>query len=60
MATIALFGAAGKMGSRISRRLRENMDYQTMYVESGEAGVQRLKERGDTPTLPEEAARQAA
>lgn len=59
MTTIALFGAAGKMGSRISRRLRENSNYQTMYVESGETGVQRLKERGDIPTPPDEAARQA-
>ena len=59
MNTIALFGAAGKMGSRISRRLRENQDYQVLYVESGEAGAQRLKERGDTPTLPEQAAAQA-
>src|SRR5512133_505693 len=59
MTTIALFGAAGKMGSRISRRLRENKDYQTLYVESGEAGMQRLQERGDPPTLPEQAAQQA-
>jgi len=59
MTTIALFGAAGKMGSRISRRLRENKDYQTLYVESGEAGMQRLKERGDTPTPPEQAAQRA-
>lgn len=59
MTTIALFGAAGKMGSRISRRLRENQDYQTLYVEAGEAGVQQLKERGDTPTPPEQAAAKA-
>mgnify|MGYP000274198953 CR=1 FL=1 len=59
MTTIALFGAAGKMGSRISRRLRENEEYRTLYVESGEVGNQRLKERGDTPTAPDEAAQQA-
>lgn len=59
MTTIALFGAAGKMGARISRRLRENKDYTTLYVESGEAGIQRLRERGDTPTPPEQAAHEA-
>lgn len=56
MKTIALFGAAGKMGARISRRLRENADYRTLYVEAGEVGMQRLQERGDTPTSPEAAA----
>jgi D-apionate oxidoisomerase len=59
MTTIALFGAAGKMGSRIALRLRENQDYHTFFVEAGEAGVQHLKERGDTPTLPENAAAEA-
>jgi D-apionate oxidoisomerase len=59
MTTIALFGAAGKMGSRISRRLKENQDYSTLYVESGEGGVQRLVERGDAATTPELAAAQA-
>lgn len=59
MTTIALFGAAGKMGSRISRRLRENDAYQTLYVEAGETGMVRLRERGDTPVQPETAAAQA-
>ena len=59
MTTIALFGAAGKMGSRIARRLRENDNYITQYVESGDAGMARLQERGDVPTLPEQAAREA-
>ena len=57
--TIALYGAAGKMGSRISRRLRENMAYQTLYVETGEAGIGRLKDRGDAPTPAEQASREA-
>lgn len=59
MTTLALFGAAGKMGSRISRRLRENTEFKTLYVESGEAGVQRLLERGDVVTTPEQAAAEA-
>jgi len=59
MTTIALFGAAGKMGTRISNRLKEDPLFQTFYVESGEAAEARLRERGLTPTPPEEAARQA-
>jgi len=59
MTTIALFGAAGKMGTRISNRLKEDPLFQTFYVESGEAAEARLIERGLTPTPPEEAARQA-
>jgi hypothetical protein len=59
MTTIALFGAAGKMGTRISRRLMGDTSYQTLYVESGEAAEARLRERGLPPTPPEEAARQA-
>jgi ketol-acid reductoisomerase len=59
MTTLALFGAAGKMGARISHRLRGNDRYHTFYVESGAAGIQRLVERGDTPAQPETAARQA-
>jgi hypothetical protein len=59
MTTISLFGAAGKMGTRITNRLREAAEFQTFYVESGEAAEARLRERGLTPTQPEEAARQA-
>jgi len=47
------------MGSRISRRLRENHDFATLYVESGEVGVERLHARGDAATPPEMAARDA-
>jgi D-apionate oxidoisomerase len=56
MTTIALFGAAGKMGSRIARRLRGSAEFFTLYVESGAAGLERLAARGDTPTGPAEAA----
>lgn len=59
MTTLALFGAAGKMGSRISLRLRENPGYIPLFVEAGETGAQRLVERGDLPTSPETAAGQA-
>ena len=57
--TLALFGAAGKMGGRISKRLRSAADFETLYVESGEAGVARLRERGDTPVDPAQAAQSA-
>ncbi len=59
MTTLALFGAAGKMGSRISRRLKGADAYQTLYVEEGESGRSRLIERGDTPADPQTAARAA-
>lgn len=59
MTTIALFGAAGKMGTRISNRLKEDTLFQTFYVESGEAAENRLRERGLMPTPADEAACQA-
>lgn len=46
MRTIALFGAAGKVGTRISSRMKEDPSYQMLYVEVGEAGQARLRERG--------------
>jgi prephenate dehydrogenase len=57
--TIALFGAAGKVGSRIANALRAEPDYSTLYVEAGEAGLARLRERGLEPTSQEEAVREA-
>jgi prephenate dehydrogenase len=56
MTTIAFLGAAGKMGARISRRLRDDASYRTLYVEAGDVGVRRLRERGDIPTAPDAAA----
>lgn len=57
--TIALFGAAGKMGSRISRRLKQQTEFAVQYVEAGELGIQRLAERGHPVTTPAEAAASA-
>ncbi len=59
MTTIALFGAAGKMGTRITQRLRNAAGYHTLYVEAGEEAQDRLRERGLEPVSPEEAARLA-
>jgi len=46
---IALFGAAGKMGTRISRRLIEASQYQSLYIEAGEAAQAGLRQRGIEP-----------
>jgi hypothetical protein len=59
MTTIALFGAAGKIGTRIANRLRELKEYRTLYVEAGEAGLARLKAAGLSPTSKEDACAQA-
>ena len=59
MTTIALFGAAGKIGTRISNRLRHRREFRIYYVESGEPGLARLKANGLTPTSAEEACAQA-
>jgi len=59
MTTIALFGAAGKIGTRIANRLKDATEYRTLYIEAGEAGEARLRARGFTPTLREEAVREA-
>lgn len=43
MVAIALFGAGGKMGARLSRNL-EASDYDVRHVEPGEAGRARLRD----------------
>ena len=59
MVRLALFGAAGKMGTRISAKLQGDPQFEVMVVESGAAGLQRLRERNLTPTPAEEATRRA-
>jgi len=49
MAKIALMGAGGKMGCRITDNLKLNASYQIVPVETGAAGVARLAERGLSP-----------
>jgi len=56
---LALFGAAGKMGSRISRRLKDSSDYQTLYVEAGDAAQDVLRQRRLVPSDPHTAASQS-
>lgn len=53
--TVALFGAAGKVGTRISAKLADVSDYEVLHVERGEAGMARLAERGITPVAADDA-----
>lgn len=59
MTVIALFGAAGKIGARISNRLRHAAGFTTLYVEAGEAGLTRLAAAGLPATAREEACARA-
>lgn len=59
MKTIALFGAAGKVGTRISSRMKNDPSCHMLYVEAGEAGQARLRERGLVPADQAEAERLA-
>lgn len=56
---IALFGAAGKMGTRISEKLRHCPEYDLLYVEAGRPGEERLRQRGLEPSSQEGAVAQA-
>ena len=56
---VAIIGAAGKMGNRISRMLSEDPAYALLHVESGEKGLAALKERGVEAVASEEAMRVA-
>jgi len=59
MTTIALLGAAGKIGSRIARLLKDDPAYHALFVEANANSEQRLRDAGLTPTAREEAVRQA-
>lgn len=59
MLTVALFGAAGKMGGRIASKLRHHPDYRLVCVEEGDAGRAHLRAQGLDPTPWQEAARRA-
>lgn len=52
---VALFGAGGKMGCRITDRLKDADRYDVQYVEPSERGRERLAERGLSATSDEEA-----
>jgi D-apionate oxidoisomerase len=44
--TIAVLGAGGNMGTRITNALKDDPDYRMLYVEKSEKGRARLRERG--------------
>lgn len=57
--TVAVFGAGGNMGTRITNALRDEPGYHMLYVEPGDRGRTRLLERGLAVTEQEEALREA-
>ncbi len=59
MTNVAIFGAAGNMGTRACNRLKGYSDYNILYVELTPAGVEKLKARGDTPTSVDDACKSA-
>ena len=57
--TIALLGAGGKMGCRVTDHLRDNPAYRLLYVEVSERGRAALARRGVSITVQDEAVKQA-
>lgn len=55
MTTIAIFGAAGNMGTRACNALKDDPAYNILFVEAGEAAEQKLRERGLEPTSQDQA-----
>lgn len=55
MTTVALVGAGGKMGCRITDNTKKQTEYRMLHVEVADAGRQRLAERGVTPAAAEDA-----
>jgi D-apionate oxidoisomerase len=59
MTKIALMGAGGKMGSRITDNMKDLPEYQLRYVEVSPNGIANLAQRGITPTPQAEALAEA-
>lgn len=59
MTTVALFGAGGKMGCRLTDNLARSSEYRLLPVEPSEAGLGRLAERGLSAVTPDEALAEA-
>ena len=56
---VALFGAGGKMGCRLTDNLMNRPEYEMRYIETGEGGIANLATRGLTPTPEDEALKDA-
>lgn len=52
MTKVAILGAAGNMGTRISKTLKAAGRYDLYYLEEGPAGQERVQARGDTVSDP--------
>ena len=50
---IVLIGAGGKMGMRLTHNL-VNSSYKVSYVEINPSGIEKLKEKGISVSLPDE------
>jgi hypothetical protein len=59
MKQMAILGAGGKMGYRISAKLMNNADYDVKYVEISETGIKRLNDLGLAVVPMEEAVKNA-
>jgi hypothetical protein len=59
MTRIALFGAAGKMGTRIANNIKDNPNYEVLYVEANEASMAKLREQGLNSSTKEDALKKA-
>lgn len=59
MLTIALFGAAGKIGTRLSDKLKDDAEFRMLYVEASETAESHLRALGLEPSSQEEAASEA-
>jgi hypothetical protein len=55
MTTVALIGAGGKMGCRITDNMKKQADFRVLHVEVGEAGRENLARRGMTPVAADQA-----
>ena len=57
--TIAVFGAGGNMGTRVTNALKDEPGYRMLNVEKSEQGRTRLRERGLEISDQEDALREA-
>lgn len=55
MLKIAIFGAAGNMGTRATNALKDDPEYDVLHVEGNAAGEEKLRQRGIDPAPKEQA-----
>ena len=59
MIKVAIFGAAGNMGTRATNALKDDPEYDVLHVEGNETGEDKLRQRGIEPAPKEAAIAQA-